>query len=119
MTYKFKARLSSEWVLEKPSGTVLALSEVLRLLAAIDATGHIAGACKACSLSYRPGWGLLRNADKDFDAPPIEKSRRQRTNLTNFGQPLLWANRLLAARLLPTLYTMASELPYASALLHP
>src|SRR3546814_20657042 len=101
MTYKFKARLSSEWVLEKPSGTVLALSKVLRLLAAIDATGHIAGACKACSLSYRHGWGLLRNAEKEFEAPLIETSRPQATKLTNFGQHLNWANSHITSRSMP------------------
>lgn len=119
MTYKFKARLSSEWVLEKPSGTVLALSEVLRLLAAIDATGHIAGACRACGLSYRHAWGILRNAEKEFEAPLIETSRRQGTKLTNFGQHLIWANRRVDARLMPTLESMASELQEELERLYP
>ncbi|MBC7202915.1 MAG: LysR family transcriptional regulator, partial [Pusillimonas sp.] len=36
MTYKFQARLRSEWVLEKPGGEVFALGDILRLLSAID-----------------------------------------------------------------------------------
>jgi molybdate transport repressor ModE-like protein len=119
MSYKFKARLSSEWVLEKPSGAVLPLSEVLRLLAAVDATGHIAGACKACGLSYRHGWGILRNAEKEFEAPLIETSRRQGSRLTPFGQHLIWANRRVDARLMPTLESMASELQEELERLYP
>lgn len=119
MTYKFKARLSSEWVLEKPSGTVLDLSAVLRVLAAVDATGNIAGACQACGLSYRHAWGLLRNAEKEFEAALIETSRRQGTKLTNFGQHLIWANRRMDARLMPTLESMASELQEELERLYP
>ncbi len=110
MTHKFKARLSSRWMLEKPSGTVVDLSEVIRLLEAIAATGHIAGACKACGVSYRHGWGLLRNAEKEFEAALLDTSRRQGTKLTDFGQHLVWANRRVDARLMPTLESMASEL---------
>lgn len=119
MSYKFKARLSSDWILEMPSGTVLPLSEVLRLLAAVDATGHIAGACKACGLSYRHGWGILRNAEKEFEAALIETSRRKGSKLTNFGQHLIWANRRLDARLMPTLESMASELQEELERLYP
>lgn len=119
MTYKFKARLRSEWALEKPSGAVLPLSEVIRLLAAVDATGHIAGACKACGVSYRHGWGTLRNAEKEFEAPLLETSRRQGTKLTAFGQHLIWANRRVDARLMPTLESMASELQEELERLYP
>lgn len=110
MAYRFKARLSSEWALEKTSGEVLPLSEVIRLLEAVEATGHIAGACKACRVSYRHGWGILRNAEKEFEAPLLETSRRQGTKLTAFGLHLIWANRRVEARLMPTLESMASEL---------
>jgi len=119
MTYKFKARLSSEWVLEKPSGTVLPLSEVLRVLAAVDATGNISGASRACGMSYRHAWGLLRHAEKEFEMALIETSRRQGTKLTNFGQHLIWANRRLDARLMPTLESMASELQEELERLYP
>lgn len=119
MIYKFKARLSAEWVLEKPSGAVLAINDVLRLLAAIDATGNITGACKACELSYRHGWGILRNAEREFEAPLLETSRGQGTRLTAFGHHLLWANRRVDARLTPTLDSMASELQEELERLHP
>ena len=119
MTYKFKARLNSEWVLEKPTGAIVALGEVLRLLAAIDAVGHIAGACKACGVSYRHAWGVLRNAEKEFGAELLDTNRRQGTKLTPFGQRLLWANRRVDARLMPTLESMASELQEELERLYP
>jgi molybdate transport repressor ModE-like protein len=110
MTCNFKVRLHSEWVLEKPAGAALALGETVRLLAEIDAIGHIAGACRACGVSYRHAWGVLRNAEKEFGVPLLETSRRQGTKLTVFGQRLLWANRRVDARLMPTFESMASEL---------
>src|SRR5690606_16303310 len=97
----------------------LPLSEVLRLLAAIDATGNISGACKACGLSYRHAWGLLRNAEKEFEVSLIETSRRQGSKLTSFGQHLIWANRRVDARLMPTLESMASELQEELERLYP
>ncbi len=119
MTSKFKARLRSEWVLEKATGETVALGEVLRLLAAIDAMGHIAGACRACNVSYRHAWGLLRNAELEFDVPLLETSRRRGTKLTVFGRHLLWANRRVDARLTPTLESMASELQEELERLYP
>lgn len=119
MRYKFKARLTSEWVLEKNEGNVLSLSEVLRLLEAIESTGHIAGACKACGVSYRHAWGLLRNAEKELGVPLVSTLRRQGTTLTALGRDLIWANRRLDARLAPTLESMASELQEELDRLHP
>lgn len=119
MTYKFQARLNSEWVLEKPDGAVFPLGEVLRLLAAIDSVGHIAGACRSCQLSYRHAWGLLRNAEKEFGMPLLETSRRQGSKLTDFARHLLWANRRMDARLSPMLESMASELQEELESLYP
>ncbi|HRL22435.1 substrate-binding domain-containing protein [Alcaligenes sp. SDU_A2] len=107
---KFKARLRSEWVLENAGGAELPMRDVLRLLGAIESLGHLSGASKACQFSYRHAWGLLRNAEKEFDAALLETSRRKGTKLTEFAQRLLWANRRLEARLTPTLESMASEL---------
>lgn len=110
MTYKFRARLDTEWVLEKPDGSSFVLSDVLRLLASIETLGHIAGACKACKLSYRHAWGLLRNAEQELDRPLLETSRRQGTKLTRFAQQLLWANRRIDVRLAPVLDGMTGDL---------
>lgn len=114
MTYKFRIGLQPQWVLEgldpdEPGGG-RSLHDLLSLLAAIDATGHIAGACKACGLSYRHGWGVLRRFEALFGTTLIVTRRRQGTQLSPFAERLLWANRRIAARLMPTLDSLSSEL---------
>ncbi|CAM3578549.1 LysR family transcriptional regulator [Bordetella sputigena] len=86
------------------------LQEALALLSAIDAVGHIAGACRACGLSYRHGWGILRRFETVFGTPLLITRRRQGTELSPFAQRLLWANRRIEARLMPMLDSLASEL---------
>ena len=86
------------------------LQDMLALLSAIDATGNIAGACRACSLSYRHAWGILRRFEALFGTPLLITNRRQGTKLSPFAQRLLWANRRIEARLMPTLESLASEL---------
>jgi molybdate transport repressor ModE-like protein len=111
MTYKFRLGLQAHWVLAQgEDGADVDLQCVLALLAAIDATGNIAGACKACALSYRHAWGVLRKFETVFGTPLLITRRRQGTELAPFAQRLLWANRRIEARLQPTLDSLASEL---------
>lgn len=111
MTYKFRVGLRPQWVLEgSDKQPPQALHDMLALLSAIDATGNIAGACRACSLSYRHAWGVLRRFEGLFGTPLLMTNRRQGTKLSPFAQRLLWANRRIEARLMPTLESLASEL---------
>jgi len=109
MTYKFRVGLRPQWMLVQDDGEV-SLHDVLALLSAIDAIGHIAGACRACRLSYRHAWGVLRRFEGRFGTPLLVTRRRQGTELSPFAQRLLWANRRIEARLMPTLDSLASEL---------
>ncbi|WP_233234952.1 substrate-binding domain-containing protein [Bordetella sp. LUAb4] len=107
----FRIALRPGWWLERLDGDGgVALQEVLALLAAIDATGNITGACRACNLSYRHAWGVLRRFEALFGVPLLITRRRQGTELSPFGQRLLWANRRIEARLMPMLDSLASEL---------
>lgn len=110
MTHMFKARLSSNWVLERSTEPNLDLSEILDLLEAVDTMGTIAAACEACNVSYRHAWGVLRRAEQQFRCALIQTSRRRGSVLTPFGRRLIWVNRRLNARLMPMLESMASEL---------
>jgi molybdate transport repressor ModE-like protein len=110
MTYKFQLKLRPQWLLEEEGREGMPLQDVLALLSAIDGTGNIAGACRACGLSYRHAWGVLRRFEALFGTPLLVTQRRQGTRLTPFAQRLLWANRRIEARLAPTLESMASEL---------
>ncbi|OZI71189.1 substrate-binding domain-containing protein [Bordetella genomosp. 12] len=111
MTYKFRIGLRPQWVLSADGGAdETSLQDLLALLAAVEAEGHIAGACKARGLSYRHGWGLLRRFEALFGATLIQTRRRQGSELSPLAQRLLWANRRIEARLAPTLDSLASEL---------
>ncbi|MVW79517.1 substrate-binding domain-containing protein [Bordetella sp. 02P26C-1] len=111
MTYKFRVALRPSWVLESgPDEAPQSLHDLLRLLSAIDASGNIAGACKECELSYRHAWGVLRRFEGLFGTALLITNRRQGTKLSTFAQRLLWANRRIEARLMPTLDSLASEL---------
>lgn len=111
MTYKFRIGLRPQWVLgSDDESDVVSLHEMLALLSAIDATGNIAGACRACGLSYRHAWGVLRRFEAAFGTALLITNRRQGTKLSPFAQRLLWANRRIEARLMPTLDSLASEL---------
>lgn len=119
MSYKFQARLNSVWTLQAPDGSLFALDDILRLLSAIETSGHITGACRECGLSYRHAWGLLRRAEQVFETTLLETHRRQGTRLTAFASHLLWAHRRTHARLEPTLQSLASELQESLERLHP
>lgn len=98
------------WLANGDAGPGVPLQDVLALLSAIDATGNIVGACRACGLSYRHAWGVLRRFETVFGAPLLITRRRQGTELSPFAQRLLWANRRIEARLMPMLESLASEL---------
>ena len=120
MTYKFDISLGHTWSLRESGETAdVPMTDLLCLLAAIDATGNIAGACKICELSYRHAWGILRRFETLFGTPLILTRRRQGTSLSPFAERLVWANRRLGARLTPTLQSLASELQEELAQLLP
>jgi molybdate transport repressor ModE-like protein len=83
---------------------------LLGLLLAIQDHGSIASAAREAGLSYRYAWGLLREAEALFGEPLLETGRGRGTTLTALAQKLVWADRRIAARLSPTLESLASEL---------
>src|SRR5882724_11474053 len=94
--------IQPEWRVAHAAGAQLPLPTLLQLLGAIQAGGSIAQAARAIGTSYRNAWGLLRDFEHEFGAPLVVKSRGQ-------GK-LLWADMRIAARLSPTLESLASEL---------
>ncbi|RZA35607.1 MAG: LysR family transcriptional regulator [Lysobacteraceae bacterium] len=91
---------------ERPLDT----ADLLGLLLAIQDTGSIAQAAKSVKLSYRYAWGLLRAAEELFGQQLLQTGRGRGTALTPLAQKLVWADRRIAARLSPTLQSLASEL---------
>lgn len=106
----FKVSIRPEWLMATRGGAATPLPVILGLLSQIDICGNLAAACKACALSYRHAWGLLRQFETAFGVELLVTSRRQGTRLSPFAQKLLWADKRIHARLAPMLESLASEL---------
>jgi molybdate transport repressor ModE-like protein len=106
----FKVNIKPQWEIRHGEKSTLDTGALLALLRAIEETGSIARATVAVGLSYRYAWGLLREAEKTFGASLMTTSRGRGTQLTPLAAKLMWADRRIAARLSPTLESLASEL---------
>lgn len=99
-----------EWSLKKRKGVVVSLPLLLQLLTAIRNDGSISSAATGAKLSYRHAWGMLRDFEREFSAPLLQKSRGKGTTLTPLAEKLIWADKRVTARLTPILESFASEL---------
>ena len=105
-----KVQIRPHWEIRFGAEPALDTAALLGLLLAIQDTGSIAQAAKAVQLSYRYAWGLLREAERLFGQGLLDTGRGRGTTLTPLAQKLVWADRRIAARLSPTLESLASEL---------
>lgn len=106
----FKVRINPHWEIKRGDGQPLDTAVLLSLLRAIDETGSIARAAQTVGLSYRYAWGLLREAEELFGYSLMQTGRGRGTQLSPVAEKLIWADRRVAARLSPTLDSLASEL---------
>jgi molybdate transport repressor ModE-like protein len=106
----FKVHIRPHWEISFGAAAPLDTAVLLGLLLAIQDHGSIASAARETGLSYRYAWGLLREAEGLFGEPLLETGRGRGTALTALAQKLVWADRRIAARLSPTLESLASEL---------
>ena len=102
--------IQPEWSLKKRKGTAISLPLLLRLLSDIKNDGSIRSAAARARLSYRHAWGMLRDFEREFSAPLLEKARGRGTLLTPVAEKLIWADKRITARLTPILESFASEL---------
>jgi molybdate transport repressor ModE-like protein len=106
----FKVKIKPHWEISRDAEPPLDTAVLLTLLTAIQETGSIANAAKKIGSSYRHAWGLLRDAEHLFGHPLVETGRGRGSRLLPLAEKLIWADRRIAARLSPTLETLASEL---------
>jgi len=93
------------WTLE--SGVSPALDpRLMPLLEAIGATGSLAAAVDARDMSYRAGWGLLREYGRKFGAPLVVFERGRGARLDDAGARLLEANHAAQRRLVRALASL-------------
>ena len=105
-----KVHIRPHWEISLKGEAPLDTADLLGLLLSIQDTGSIAQAAKSVKLSYRYAWGLLRTAESLFGQQLLQTGRGRGTQLTPLAQKLVWADRRIAARLSPTLQSLASEL---------
>ena len=103
-------QIRPHWEISVKGETPLDTKDLLGLLLSIQDNGSIAQAAKSVGLSYRYAWGLLRSAETLFGEQLLQTGRGRGTALTPLAQKLVWADRRIAARLSPTLHSLASEL---------
>ena len=108
--YMIKVSIKPHWEIGDANAAALDTTELLALLMAIEQTGSIAKAAMQVHHSYRHAWGLLRSSELAFGHSLITSDRGRGTTLTPFADKLLWADRMISARLSPTLDSLASEL---------
>ena len=105
-----KVRINPHWEITQAHGEQLDTAVLLSLLRAIEESGSIARAAQTVGLSYRYAWGLLRSAETLFGHSLMQTGRGRGTQLSPLANKLIWADRRVAARLSPTLESLASEL---------
>lgn len=83
---------------------------LIELLEAVRTRGSITGAAQALDFSYRHVWGELRRWEAELGEGLVVWSKGQKSQLTPFGEKLLWAERMAQARTAPQLEALHAEL---------
>jgi putative molybdopterin biosynthesis protein len=107
-----KLSLHYEWEPEPGRGTVLD-AMLFRVLRAIHETGSVAAAARRIDMSYRHVWGLTGKWERRLGKSLVALQRGRGARLTEFGEKLLWAQRLVSARLTPDLESVRQEIERA------
>ena len=97
------------WKLAGPAGTDVD-ARLIPLLEAIAATGSLAAAVAERGQSYRAGWGLLRDCQRELGVQLVELERGRGAHLAAAGTKLLEAHRTAQRQLAPSLAPLAVTL---------
>lgn len=104
-----KVEIAPVWRFQR-SGEARGLEITLDLLSDIRATGKLSVAAARAGMSYRHAWNLIEKWSAFFGVPLVERRQGRGTNLTPFGDKLVWAAERLEARLRPLLQNLSQEL---------
>ena len=101
--------IKPQWTIRQPGGAALA-ERTVTLLVSVAEHGSLLQACTALKVSYRHAWQLIRQGEAQLGAPLLLMERGKGSTLSPLAEKLVWADRRIAARLSPTLDSLASEL---------
>ncbi len=96
------------WTLGDPPAPVD--PRLLPLLIAVAERGSLAAAVLHCRLSYRGGWGLLREYERTLGAALVAMQRGRGAGLTPLGAQWVDRERRARERLAPVFSTLATDL---------
>lgn len=102
------------WAFEGEGGEALD-PRLIPLLEAISATASLASAVVACEISYRAGWGLLRDYERKLGVPLVRLERGRGAGLLGPGEALLLAQAAARERLARVMADLALEVGTASS----
>jgi len=85
-------------------------SRLIPLLEAIASTSSLAAAVVACEISYRAGWGLLRDYERKLGKPLAHLERGRGAGLTELGETLLRAQATAHERLARAMTDLALDM---------
>jgi len=80
------------------------------MLSAVRDGGSIGKAAAGMGVSYRHFWGKLKEQEALLGKPLLADRSGQAARLSEFGETLLWAEKRMLARFLPSAETLAAKL---------
>jgi len=104
-----RVSIRPQWTIARADGGALA-ERTVALLVSVAEHGSLLKACQAMAVSYRHAWQLIRQGEALLGAPLLNMERGKGSTLSPLAEKLVWADRRIAARLSPTLDSLASEL---------
>src|SRR5262245_3109000 len=87
---------------------------LIPLLEAIAATSSLAAAIVACEISYRAGWGLLRDYERKLGRPLVRLERGRGASLLELGEVLLRAQSTAHERLARVMADVALDVGHVT-----
>jgi len=105
----YQVSIKPQWTIGRSGGAALA-ERAVALLVGVAEQGSLLQACQVMGVSYRHAWQLIRQGEALLGAPLLHMARGKGSTLSPLAEKLVWADRRIAARLSPTLDSLASEL---------
>ncbi|MGA8009127.1 MAG: substrate-binding domain-containing protein [Thiomonas sp.] len=105
----YQVSIKPQWTIARADGAALA-ERTVALLVSVAENGSLLKACQAMGVSYRHAWQLIRHGEELLGAQLLHMERGKGSSLSPLAEKLVWADRRIAARLSPTLDSLASEL---------
>lgn len=96
------------WAFDSEAGEPLD-PRLIPLLKAIASTSSLAAAVVACEISYRAGWGLLRDYERKLGKPLARLERGRGASLSEVGETLLRAQAVAHERLARAMTDLALD----------